>query len=350
MINRTQADVMKNWPKVWNAPMVSVRCLAYNQESYVRKTLDGFMMQETNFPFEVVVHDDASTDGTADIIREYEKKYPQIIKPIYELENQYSKRDGSIARIMLPYLKGKYVAFCEGDDYWCDANKLQSQFEALEKNPECSICLHNVQIIHENGLKINNSVIPGNKFKEGIITQDKYAYWLLSKAQCTFQLSSYFTRTDYLFQIRQNKPEYYKYAHVGDEKLQRYCLNKGNAFFIEKVMSCYRTQSKGSWNSREFSTNEQKKKHMEEMIKLDESFDVYSNYHFHSFIENGKKVRFFNYLAQTGQYKELSKKENRGKLPPIPVARKLRYKLYSLFPWLHNVVAFFCFILRKIRT
>ena len=83
---------MKNWPKEWDRPVVSVRCLAYNHEPYIRKALDGFIMQKTNFPFVVVVHDDASTDKTADIIREYESKFPKIIKPIYEIENQYSKQ------------------------------------------------------------------------------------------------------------------------------------------------------------------------------------------------------------------------------------------------------------------
>lgn len=97
-------------------------------------------MQKTNFPFEVIVHDDASTDRTADIIREYEKKYPKIITPIYETENQYSKHDGSINRIVNPFLKGKYVAFCEGDDYWIDENKLQMQVDFLEANPEYGMC------------------------------------------------------------------------------------------------------------------------------------------------------------------------------------------------------------------
>ena len=297
-------------------------------------------MQETDFPFEVIVHDDASTDRTADIIREYESKFPKIIKPIYETENQYSKRDGSLARTILPFLKGKYVAFCEGDDFWCDACKLQSQYDALEENPNCSICLHNVQVICENGEKKGNELLPRTKFEHGVITQSEYAFLLLLKAQCTFQFSSYFTKTEYLKRIQQNKPDYYKYAHVGDEKLQRYCLNEGDAFFIDRVMSCYRTQSCGSWNMREHSTKSQKKKHMEEMIKMDEAYDVYTNFRFHHFIELGKKERFWNYLLQTRQYKEIFKDENRNKLPEISLARKFRYKIYSFFPWMRSVIAF----------
>lgn len=141
MITLTQSQIMQNWG-VDDAenPLVSVRCITYNHEPYIAQALDGFLMQKTNFPFEVVVHDDASTDRTADVIREYEKKFPKIIKPIYEKENQYSKHDGSLGRIVNSALKGKYVAMCEGDDYWIDENKLQMQVDFLEGNPEYGMC------------------------------------------------------------------------------------------------------------------------------------------------------------------------------------------------------------------
>ena len=337
---RTQEEIMKKWPANWTSPMVSVRCITYNQESYIAKALDSFLMQETDFPFEVVVHDDASTDRTAEIIKEYVAKFPKIIKPIYEVENQYSKRDGSLDRAILPFLKGKYVAFCEGDDYWCDVNKLQLQYESMEHHPESPICLHNVQVITEDGAKTKSIIPVGKNFKTGFITQEEFAYCIISQATVCFQLSSYFTKTDLLIRFERNKPDYCKFSTAGDGKLLRFCLNEGKPFFINRVMSCYRSQSRGSWNLRENSTKEQKKKHMEEMIKLDESFDVFSNYNFHDFIEYGKKYRFYKYLDYTHQYKELFKKENKEKLPPIPLARKLYYRTLSLFPWVRNVVVF----------
>lgn len=107
--------------------MVTIRCIAYNQEAYIRDCLEGFVMQKTNFRFEAIVHDDASTDGTATIIKEYAEKYPDIIKPILETDNQYSKHDGSLGRIMDEHTHGKYVAYCEGDDYWTDPLKLQNK-------------------------------------------------------------------------------------------------------------------------------------------------------------------------------------------------------------------------------
>ena len=123
-------------------PVVSICCVAYNHVHFIRQCLDGFVMQKTNFPFEVLIHDDASTDGTQDIIREYEAKYPDIIKPIYQKENQYSKG----VRVSLVYnysrVRGKYVALCEGDDYWTDPYKLQKQVDFLEAHPDYVMCSH----------------------------------------------------------------------------------------------------------------------------------------------------------------------------------------------------------------
>lgn len=130
--------------------MVSIRCLVYNHESFLRQCLDGFVMQQTNFPFEAVVHEDASTDNSAAILREYAEKYPDIIKPIFQTENQYSKRDGSIRRIMNAHMRGKYVAYCEGDDYWTDPHKLQKQVDFLETHPEYSMCFHKAEIVYDD--------------------------------------------------------------------------------------------------------------------------------------------------------------------------------------------------------
>lgn len=127
--------------------MVSIRCTAYNHESYIRQCLEGFVMQKTNFRFEAIVHDDASTDGTAAIIREYAEKYPDIIKPIYETENQYSTRN--LTRIMDEHTHGKYVAICEGDDYWIDPLKLQKQVDFLENNPDVSLVFSNRVVFNE---------------------------------------------------------------------------------------------------------------------------------------------------------------------------------------------------------
>ena len=134
-------------------PLVAIQCFVYNHESFLHDCFEGFVMQQTNFPFVAIVHDDASTDGSAAIIHEYKEKYPHIFQPIYETENQYSKRDGSLDHIMDDAIEAtgaKYVAMCEGDDYWIDPLKLQKQVDFMEENEECVLCFTNATVISDN--------------------------------------------------------------------------------------------------------------------------------------------------------------------------------------------------------
>lgn len=130
-------------------PILAIRCLTYNHGKYIRQCLEGFVMQKTTFPFIAIVHDDASTDDTPEIIKEYEKKYPDIIKPIYEIENQYSKGNDVIEKCFENATPDsiRYIAICEGDDYWTDSLKLQKQVDFLEKHPEYTAVAENA-IVH----------------------------------------------------------------------------------------------------------------------------------------------------------------------------------------------------------
>lgn len=134
-------------------PLVAIHCLVYEHEPYLRDCFEGFVMQQTNFPFVAIVHDDASTDGSAAIICEYEQKYPHIFKPIYQQENVYRKGGFSaindIMNTAIEDTGAKYVAMCEGDDYWTDLLKLQKQVDFMEANPECSVCFHRYDIYDE---------------------------------------------------------------------------------------------------------------------------------------------------------------------------------------------------------
>jgi glycosyltransferase involved in cell wall biosynthesis len=141
VVNRYK-NVLRVTEHVWpegTSPLVSIACLTYNHEKFIRQALEGFLAQETTFPVEILIHDDASTDGTPEIIREYERLYPRLIKPIYQQENQRSQ-GRQPGRINRQRASGEYIATCEGDDYWVAADKLQRQVEILESDPNCVIC------------------------------------------------------------------------------------------------------------------------------------------------------------------------------------------------------------------
>ena len=163
-------------------PKVIIRCCVYNHEPYLRDCIEGFVMQQTNFPFKAVVHDDCSTDNSAAIIREYAEKYPHIIEPMYETENQYSKWDGSLGRIMnaASLNRSPYIAYCEGDDYWIDPLKLQKQVDFLDNNPDYSMCFSACKIRKEG---TNDTTNKGENITDRDYTAtDMFRSWIVPTA------------------------------------------------------------------------------------------------------------------------------------------------------------------------
>ena len=158
-----------------NPIVVSISCITYNHAPFIRQCLDGFMMQKTDFAFEVLIHDDASTDGTTEIIKEYEARYPDVIKPIYEEENQWVKGRRGSAVFNFPRARGKYIALCEGDDYWTDPLKLQKQVDFLDANEEYGLSFTRVSFWQDGVLKQAKNV-------EEVVAKhanDLYSYMLL---------------------------------------------------------------------------------------------------------------------------------------------------------------------------
>lgn len=270
-----------------NDVLVSVCCLTYNHEKYIRDALEGFVNQKTSFSYEVIVHDDASTDSTAKIIQEYEKKYPEIIKPIYQKENQYSRGGGIIRNFVYPQVKGKYVAFCEGDDFWTDPEKLQRQFEALEKNNNCAICINKVERTDVSGKGLGQFHPPVD-ISEGVIKSRDYLslvafpgiFWFLA-----FQLSGCMVRKDLYSEWLKDKSAFAGAFDVRDTPFFLYMGLKGDAYYINKSMSCYRTGNSESWTGKMNKSKTAIVKHREVMIHGLEVFDEYSDFIVHDAIE-----------------------------------------------------------------
>ena len=243
--------------------MVTIRCITYNHEPYIRQCLEGFVMQKTNFRFEAIVHDDASTDGTADIIREFADKYPGIIKPIFETENQYSKHDGSIRRIMDAHTHGKYVAICEGDDYWTDPLKLQKQVDFMEENPEYMLIGGNAEVRTCDNIFLKKfALLESREVKaEEIINE-----W-------TFPTAGMLYRS-----IITNHIPHIKDAPQGDILIQMTCANLGRCYFDKDVVCVYRWLVSGSSTARVRKNQlNYYQRHYSMWVELNEYFgDVYN--------------------------------------------------------------------------
>ncbi len=259
-------------------PLVSIRCTVYNHEPFLRQCLDGFVMQQTTFPFEAIVHDDASTDGSAAIIREYAEKYPEIIKPIYETENQYSKHDGSLARIIdaAMHPASKYVAFCEGDDYWTDPQKLQKQVDLLETHPDCTIVFCKVKTVTKDG-ELRSWTIPcaESRIPLGELTLDDYMKEEYYYSRWTFHTSTYCFRKSCLELHNQLRKTLYRHFPFGDQPLLLSCLFQGKGYYLPDFTGCYRTSS-GGYMSNVFSAPENIIRFKERCITAWKTLDDYT--------------------------------------------------------------------------
>lgn len=307
---------------------VTVYCLVYNHEPYIEDALKGFVRQKTNFKFQVIVHDDASTDKSASIIRKYEKEYPDIIKGIYQSENQY-KKNTILPNYVLPNLLGKYVAICEGDDYWIDDYKLQKQYDYMENHPKCTFCFTNAIIENQvDGSK--RAFIPYSANDRAYELQDNY------DLHDFYKLS--FIPTASYFMNRKLYEESFFFDHglcpAGDLKYRLYITAFGYAHFLHDVTSVYRenvaNSAMSSWRkSNKWDTVCREKKIIDMILSLDE----FTQHEFHLGLFEFLKMHS-GYLFINSSLKSLFKKNNviNEMLASLPNREKVKSIVKLLIP------------------
>ncbi len=234
---KDENDIIKNWIGDLDSPLVSVICFSFNHSSSIKDSLNGFLMQETDFCFEVIIHDDASTDGTQNIIKDYEEKYPNIIKVIYQKENQYSKGNKP-AKYCFPKSRGKFIALCEGDDYWTDCKKLHKQASFLLDNDDFSICGHDAFVV-EAGIILNCSKLPRSQKKNfSSIAVQKGVFILTMSAMFVNKIQSYPSEQREI--VNEDNLIFSRLGEFGSYK-----------YMPEVMPAAYRVHSGGVWSSLE---------------------------------------------------------------------------------------------------
>lgn len=324
--------------------MVSVCCLVFNHAKYLRKCLDGFVMQQTDFDFEVLINDDASTDGSQEILREYERKYPKIIKPIYQRENQYSKGVKVSVTFNYPRIKGKYVAYCEGDDYWSDPHKLQKQFDIMEKNPSCTMCAHKVLDINENGTLKRTTKPCRNWLKGGAYSGGEILDFLY--VDYGFQTSSFFIRHDILAKFSLY-PQIRNGFDVGDLALILWCAANGNIYYIDSIMSHYRVLSVGSWSIRTKQNSAAFTEKRKSNAKGYAAFNEYTDFKYKEKIDKLLLALDFQLELLNGNYASVLAKKYRVLFKyKLDFRGRLKCIIYALLP--KKAVGFVLSLLRKL--
>lgn len=282
--------------------MLSVIISAYNQENFIKDAIEGVLSQKTAFRYEILVHDDASTDKTADIIREYEEKYPGVVKGIYETENQFQK--GRLNKVVFDLKReGKYFAFLDGDDYWIDREKLQKQVEFLESHEDYSMCMHNaIQMNYLTGEKKLLNTFPG----EGTYSQEEQVKAGLgtnfpAMASCVF-------RTAYL----KDMPEFFLETSIGDYPYRNYYANCGKVYYFDRPMTIYRVG-----NAQSFMGNLRRNQNFYntytlQMIRFYEKFNSYTENRFHQILEKKIISDYLGFCTSIGKAEGIKKASEFG--------------------------------------
>ena len=314
-----------------NECMVSVLCTAYNHEQYLRECLDGFVSQETDFPFEVLVNDDCSTDGTAAIIREYAAKYPQIIRPFYQEKNLFSAigMPGLFDKVFCPNARGKYIALCEGDDKWSDKNKLQLQVDFLEKHPEYSGCVHNTTLHFCEDSAADRPLISAQGDRDADFET------VITGMSNAFHTSSILARKEYIV----SPPDFYYTAGAHgftDYAIGLWLTMNGKVRFLDREMSVYRISSNPeAWSSnlgrsygklKEFIAGEVAM--METMLPQLEGDNLRA-------AEKELTLRRYELYDITGQVEKLYEEPYLSILKAKPLSYRLKTGIKKAFPAFH---------------
>lgn len=304
---------------------VSVAMITYNHEQFIAQAIEGVLMQRTDFAYELIIGEDCSTDGTRAIVRAYGEKYPGLVRPLLSNRNQ-----GGYANFLATWraCRGQYVALCEGDDYWTHARKLQEQVDFLDRNPDCTICFHDIQVVFEDGSR-------PPRIRRPVVVKHKYALVDLLRGNFVPTCSAMVRGG-----VVDDFPDWFYGVSVGDWPFLVLHARYGKIGYLDKTMASYRVHSGGVWGG---TSSEQR---MLGLVDLLEHMNAHLDFQYSRVInETISKTHFWlavHYMdcgrpadARASLMKSLSRQPVNSRIKRLDMAT-LVARLY--FPRIHRVL------------
>ena len=301
---------------------ISIICNTYNHEKYISQALDSFLMQKVDVPFEILVHDDASPDRTAEIIQAYTDKHPDVIFPILQQENQSSQGRPITPLIQIPRARGKYIAFCEGDDYWSDPEKLRIQYEFMEQHPEYSICCHAYSMVDRDGNLIEER---HDLDADGVVPIEQ----LIGNQLLVPHFATLFVRRECL----DGYGAEFLGKHCSDMILRLYCQAQKPIYYFNRNMSCYRRFTESSWTVKVGKNREKFLKVLKDNAAFLKEYDKFTQGRYTEAIQKELVNRQFEIALLERDYRTALQSPAYKR---ASMKRKLGIALGAVFPKLVN--------------
>lgn len=317
--------------------VVSVWCIAYNHEKYIERAIKSFVDQKTDFEYEIIIHDDASTDNTAKIIKKYQEKYPNLIKMVVQKENQYSQGREIFEQFLYPITKGRYIALCEGDDYWIDEYKLQKQVDYMEKNDKCTLCFHNAVVVNTKNEIIKGSFLPKNDLFKHYFDPDKEIYTTEDIIKLDFM------PTNSMVFRYENIEKCFEFEKMrdrvcGDMIFRLYMVSCGYAYYINEKMSAYRKGVEGSASQRaqcdDYSILHKFNGHFEIL----DDFDKITDYKFHDSIQVVKINKLYEYYREISSLRVFENSSLKAIYKQEGLKYKISYRIKRISVVFHGII------------
>lgn len=313
-------------------PLVSICTTTFQHARYLESALDSFLMQKTSFPYEILIHDDASSDGTEEIIRRYAAQYPSIIKPLYETENRYSQNIPINETFNFPRAQGKYIALCEGDDYWTDENKLQAQVDYMEAHPSCTFCFTNGMIEDQTGQRTMREFVPYRECERPYYYAADHAYELGEMCRLNFVPTASF-----LFPkaVLEGMPDCFrdKMCQHGDLKMRLFFTAAGYGAYLHRYTCVYRENVPGSafqvWTKEGAAQTAHRAATVSEMLS---DVNAYTDGRYAAQVNKLRDTYLYVQLWNTDMAHPLGEPELARVYHALPLAQRMKYRLKRALP------------------